>query len=101
MKYYLVEGKFKTFRFSLYDDENKALKEEYDAFIQGGMDRGDFLMFGDKAHGIIGLAKADYLDDVLLLFEEDPLTQANVVDYRMVEIEEAIICDHPEKFLEK
>lgn len=42
MKYYLVEGKFKTFNFSLYDDENKALKKEFHDFLQAGMDRGIF-----------------------------------------------------------
>ena len=101
MKYYLIEGKFKTFSFSLYDDENKDLKAEFDAFIQAGMDRGDFLMFGDKAHGLLAFARGGHLDDVLSEFESDPLTLADVVEYRIVEIEDAVISKHPEKFLEK
>lgn len=101
MKYYLVEGKYKTFNFSLYDDENKALKEEFHNFLQAGMDRGDFLMFGDKAHGFLGLVRGNHLDEVLSEFENDPLTLADVVEYRIVEIEDAILSNHPEKFLEK
>ncbi len=99
MKYYLIEGKFKTFHFSLYADENKELKDKFDAFIREGMDRGDILLFGDKAHGVIGLGKGTHLDSLLSNFEQDPLTLADVVEYRIVEIEDAVLSKHPERFL--
>lgn len=98
MKYFVIEGKFKTFEYSLYDEAHAEIARAFTDFIERGMEEGYFLAFGDKAHGVIGIGKAKTLDGMLARFESDPLTLDDVVEYRIVEIENAMIGDRAEKF---
>lgn len=98
MKYYVIEGKFKTFQFALENEENTELREKFESFLKKGMEDGHFLMMGGRAHGVLGIGKGEHLDDMLQKFEEDPLTLADVVEYRMVEIEEPAISKTAEQF---
>lgn len=98
MKYYLIEGKFKTFQFSLENEENSELRKEFESFLEKGMEDGHFLIMGGRAHGVLGIGKGEHLDDMLLKFEEDPLTREDVVEYRMVEIEEPTVSKTAEQF---
>lgn len=98
MKYYVIEGKFKTFQFALENEENTELREKFESFLKKGMEDGHFLMMGGRAHGVLGIGKGEHLDDMLQKFEEDPLTLADVIEYRMVEIEEHAISKTAEQF---
>lgn len=98
MKYYVIEGKFKTFQFALENEENSELRKEFENFLEKGMEDGHILIMGGRAHGILGIGKGEHLDDMLQKFEEDPLTLADVVEYRMVEIEEPAISKTAEQF---
>ncbi|MDQ0508178.1 Uncharacterised protein [Aedoeadaptatus ivorii] len=93
MKYYVVEGKFKTFEFDLKAEENAALFEKFAAFTDAAAAEGRLLCFGDKAHGVIGLVRGESLDELLSFFESDPLTLADVIEYRMTEIENIRLAD--------
>lgn len=55
-------------------------------------------MMGGRAHGILGIGKGEHLDDMLQKFEGDPLTLADVIEYRMVEMEEPAISETAEDF---
>lgn len=98
MRYFLIEGKFKTFSYSLENEGQEEVKSAFEIFIKKGMDDGCFLIFGGRAHGVIGIGKAENLDDMLSKFEEDPLTKEDVVDYRIAEIEDPIISEQTAVF---
>ncbi|MDD7362619.1 MAG: hypothetical protein SPI65_05325 [Peptoniphilus sp.] len=98
MKYYVIEGKFKTFEYSLHDEAQAELRASFEEFIKERMDAGNILIFGEKAHGLIGLGKAENLDEMLSEFERDPLTLEDVIEYRIVEIEDAVISDAADRF---
>ena len=98
MKYYVIEGKFKTFQFALENEENSELRKEFENFLEKGMEDGHILIMGGRAHGVLGIGKGEHLDDMLQKFEGDPLTLADVVEYRMVEIEEPAISKTAEQF---
>ncbi|CAC9928216.1 hypothetical protein PEPCOX59622_00348 [Aedoeadaptatus coxii] len=98
MKYYVIEGKFKNFQFSLEEEENRELRTAFESFVKKGMDEGHILMMGGRAHGILGIGKGEHLDDMLQKFEGDPLTLADVIEYRMVEMEEPAISEMAEDF---
>ena len=101
MKYYVIEGKFKNFQFSLEEEENKELRTAFESFVKKGMDEGHILMMGGRAHGILGIGKGEHLDDMLQKFEGDPLTLADVIEYRMVEMEEPAISETAEDFFKE
>lgn len=42
MKYYVIEGKFKNFQFSLEEEENKELRTAFESFVKKEWMRGIF-----------------------------------------------------------
>ena len=82
MKYFMLEGEHLV----PFEQRSPELIARHRAFLQEGYDRGQFLLSGPSIppKGGILIARAESLEHLKMLLEDEPFTKAKVMHFKTI-----------------